>query len=73
MPVPVSGSTVPMLWFAAIVIGADHVAPLSAERMMRNRMLGAPTFASSVKNSTSMPSGSTTIWLLIVWALGSGS
>jgi hypothetical protein len=53
-------------------MGADHVAPLSAERMSRSRGLGAPILASSVKESTSVPSGSTTIWLLIVWLLAPG-
>jgi hypothetical protein len=48
-----------------------QVRPLSEERM--SRTVCEPLFRISVKTSTSVPSGSTTIWLPIVWAFGPGS
>ena len=74
MPMPVSGSTVPTVCRSAIVIGADHVAPLSVERMTRKRRgRAAVDVGSSEKNRISVPSGSTTMMLLIVWRFAPGS
>ena len=70
----VSGSFVPTVCTSAIGIGADHVAPLSAERMIDRRaaVTLVPLLSSCVKKFSTVPSGSPTIWLLIVWLLGPG-
>src|SRR5438132_12880269 len=62
------GSVTPRGSSAATVMGADQVAPRSVERI--TSMLALPEAPKKVNRSTSVPSGVTTIWLLIVWVLG---
>ena len=58
---PVSGQRVPSACDWAMVIGADHVAPWSCERITRSRaVVWLPTLSNSSKNRTSVPLGSTT-------------
>ena len=52
-----------------MMMGADHVTPLSVERMTASVGLGL----NSVKKLISVPLGRTTIWLLSVWKLAPGS
>ena len=57
------------------MIGADQVAPRSVERStnISGRYPLASVVGSRVKNATSVPSFSTTIWLLIVCPVLPGS
>src|SRR6266540_2255189 len=70
---PVCGSRVPTDCTADTAIGGDHVTPLSDERITYNTAFAAPIVFRRVKNSTSVPSGNTTIWLLIVCVPAPGS
>jgi hypothetical protein len=54
----------------------DQVRPLSVERIRRTlqpRSFCEFSLWNSAKRSTSVPSGSTTIWLEIVWSFWPGS
>ena len=72
--IPLSGTLAPLACDWAIVIGADQLAPLSCDRITRrNTVVALPMVSNSEKKSTSVPSGSTTTWLLSVELLPPGA
>ena len=70
---PLALSTVPTACIVATVIGADQVAPLSVERMMRIVAVVVVVPVSSLNALINVPSGSTTITLPMVWLPTPGS
>ena len=70
---PVSGSVAPRACTCATTTGADHVVPRSVERIAISTAEGSNVMSRRVNEATSVPSGSTTIWLLIVCRSTPGS
>jgi len=67
------GSAVPIDSDVAMVIGGPKVVPLCAERATRRTTVVTWLMVTnSEKNSTTVPSGSITTWLLRVWPLPGG-
>ena len=72
--VPVSGFRTPLDRDWAMVTGADQLTPWSCERIKRRKtVVLSPMLSNSEKNNTSVPSGSTTTWLLSVELVPPGS